>query len=85
MVSVQPILKQRYESVQPNDHTGSMCFEILGFDIILDENQKPYLLEVNHAPSFNTDTVFDQVNKSELLKSVFKLIDVSLETRNEFI
>jgi len=36
-----------------------MCFEILGFDILVDENQNPYLLEVNHAPSFNTDTAFD--------------------------
>jgi len=39
-----------------------MCFEILGFDVILDSRRKadgqpiPYLLEVNHAPSFNSDT-----------------------------
>lgn len=62
-----------------------MCFEILGFDVILDEDAKPYLLEVNHAPSFNTDTVFDQINKTELIKSVFTLIDVNLDNRNELI
>lgn len=62
-----------------------MCFEILGFDIILDEDAKPFLLEVNHAPSFNTDTVFDQSNKKELIKSVFNLIDANLENRNELI
>ena len=37
-----------------------MCFEIFGFDIILDENCKAWLLEVNHAPSFETDTPFDE-------------------------
>ena len=36
-----------------------MCFELLGFDIIIDKHFKPYLLEVNHAPSFNTDTPLD--------------------------
>ena len=37
-----------------------MCFEILGFDIMLDENLKPYLIEINHAPSFNTDSPLDE-------------------------
>ena len=36
-----------------------MCFEILGFDIILDDKGKPYLLEVNQAPSFATDSPLD--------------------------
>lgn len=62
-----------------------MCFEILGFDILIDELLNPYLLEVNHAPSFNTDTPFDYINKKELLKGVFNLIGVNLETRNELI
>lgn len=44
-----------------------MCFELLGFDIIIDRNLKPYLLEVNHAPSFNTDTPLDYLVKKQLL------------------
>ena len=44
-----------------------MCYEILGFDIILNNDLKPYLLEVNHAPSLNSDTPFDYKNKSELI------------------
>jgi tubulin polyglutamylase TTLL6/13 len=53
MISVEGELTHNYKSCQPNDKEGAMCFEILGFDIIIDDEFKPYLLEVNHAPSFN--------------------------------
>jgi tubulin polyglutamylase TTLL6/13 len=56
-----------------------MCFEILGFDIIVDSNLKPYILEVNHAPSLNSDTQYDIKNKTDLLTGVFNLIGVSVE------
>ncbi|KAL0484569.1 hypothetical protein AKO1_011623 [Acrasis kona] len=29
------------------------CFELLGFDVLFDENMKPYLLEVNGMPDLN--------------------------------
>lgn len=53
-----------------------MCFEILGFDIILDENLKPWLLEVNHTPSFSTDSDLDYKIKFNLIKDSLKLVNV---------
>lgn len=53
-----------------------MCFEILGFDIILDQNLKPWLLEVNHTPSFSTDSDLDYRIKFNLIKDSLKLVNV---------
>ena len=55
-----------------------MCFEILGFDIIIDKNCKPYLLEVNHAPSFATDSPLDYDVKYNLIADTFSLLGLSV-------
>lgn len=31
---------------------GSRCFEVLGFDIMMDNNLNPWLIEVNHLPRY---------------------------------
>lgn len=36
MISAQPLLAHQYKSSQPNNLANDMCFEILGFDVILD-------------------------------------------------
>lgn len=83
--SIQPIMKHIYVSSQPDDFTGTMCFEILGFDVLVTNDFKPLLLEVNHAPSFNSDTPFDFKTKTEMLASAFKIMDVTVERRHNII
>ena len=61
-----------------------MCFEILGFDIFLDENLKPWILEVNHAPSFACDTPLDTKIKKGLLSDVVKLLNLSINKKQKF-
>jgi len=51
-----------------------MCFEVLGFDIMLDEQLKPLLIEVNHAPSFNTDSKLDYEIKKNVLEDTFGIL-----------
>ncbi len=75
--TVQPQLSHTYRSCQPDDVENSMCFEILGFDIFLDAQLKPWILEVNHSPSFSTDSPLDFKVKKNLVADVIHLLNLS--------
>ncbi|NXC89492.1 TTL13 polyglutamylase, partial [Cercotrichas coryphoeus] len=76
LISAHPVLKHNYQSCFSNHPTGCACFEILGFDILLDRRLKPWLLEVNHSPSFSTNSQLDCEVKDALLCDTFNLINV---------
>ena len=61
-----------------------MCFEVLGFDIIIDDNLKPWLLEINHTPAFATDTPLDYKIKYGVVKEALQLMDISAENRRNW-
>ena len=77
LCSVQPMLAHTYRSCQPDDFDNSMCFEVLGFDVFLDENLQPWILEVNHTPSFTTDSPLDFKVKKSLISDTIKLLNLN--------
>ena len=50
------------------------CFELLGFDVMVDSNLKPWLLEVNSSPAMSMDSQIDYRVKPDLLKDTFRMI-----------
>ena len=61
-----------------------MCFELLGFDIFLDSNLKPWILEVNHSPSFSTDTPLDFKIKKNLITDTIRLLNLSFSKKQKY-
>ena len=61
-----------------------MCFEIFGFDIILDTKLKPWLLEVNHTPSFTTDTPLDYQIKKHLILDTLILLNIKNKDKKKY-
>lgn len=85
IITVAPILKHNYRTCFPSPFRGSSCFEILGFDVILDRKCKPWLLEVNHSPSFHTDSKLDSQIKTALISDTLKLLDIKTVDRKKCI
>lgn len=49
------------------------CFQIFGFDILLDEKLNPFLLEVNYRPSLDYYTVTEKMMKIEMIRDAIRI------------
>ena len=52
------------------------CYEVYGFDIMIDSDFKPWLIEINLSPSLACDSQLDMKIKGQLLADTFNLIGV---------
>lgn len=77
ILSAYPMLKHNYSASFPNHDIIQACFEILGFDILIDHKLRPYILEVNHSPSFHTSDVIDKDVKEALINDTLVLLNIS--------
>ena len=64
-------------NITSRDDRGLASFELLGFDVLLDSNLKPWLLEVNHSPSFACESDMDKRIKTQLLTDTLSILHVS--------
>ncbi|XP_071809218.1 polyglutamylase complex subunit TTLL1-like [Asterias amurensis] len=50
------------------------CFECYGYDIIIDDNLKPWLIEVNASPSLTSTTSNDRIMKYNLINDSLNIV-----------
>jgi tubulin polyglutamylase TTLL6/13 len=62
-----------------------MCFHILGIDVMIDELLNPIVIEVNHTPSFATDTPLDYKIKYSLIKDTLLLLNINEKTKKQLV
>jgi len=72
-ISVESIIGQ---SVKKLSCHRSNCFEIFGFDILIDSELKPWLIEINLTPSLACESPLDFRIKSNLIADAFTLIGI---------
>ncbi len=53
-------------------------FELYGFDVLIDEKLKPWVLEVNVSPSLNSSAPIDRRIKTSLISDVLHLVGIPL-------
>lgn len=62
------------KSVQNLINNDRHCFEMYGYDVLIEDNLKPWLIEVNASPSLLTTTDSDYKLKKSVLDSVFQIV-----------
>ena len=61
-------------AMAPSVPVAYNCFELFGFDILIDDNLKPWLLEVNYNPALTLDCSTDESVKRSLVHDVIELL-----------
>ncbi|NXC41871.1 TTL11 polyglutamylase, partial [Penelope pileata] len=97
IIALTPELKVYYQSDIPAGKPGPTCFQILGFDILLMNNLKPMLLEVNANPSMrieheqelspgvfeNVPSPVDEEVKVAVIRDTLRLVDPQKKKRKD--
>ncbi|TNN10226.1 putative tubulin polyglutamylase TTLL9 isoform 3 [Schistosoma japonicum] len=63
-------------SVQKIMINDKRCFELYGYDILLDDNLRPWLLEINASPSLTASSKEDYTLKTNLLDDMLDVVDL---------
>ena len=73
LISVEPHITANVEK----RHTNRVnCFEIYGFDIMIDADHKPWIIEVNVLPSLSSSSPFDKRIKTMLVCDTLTIVGI---------
>lgn len=73
---IQQLITRSLLAVQQTIIQDKHCFELYGYDVLIDSELKPWLLEVNASPSLTTDTDDDYLLKTNLVQHTLDVVDV---------
>lgn len=73
---IQNIIFRTLHSVVKDMIQDVNSFELYGFDLILDERLKPWLLEVNASPSLTANNNYDEEMKKRMVVDVLDVVDM---------
>jgi len=65
-----------YNSVVGYFNQRNCCFEVFGFDVLIDKDFNAWLIEVNILPSLSSSSQLDKKIKTMLLGDTFNLVGI---------
>jgi len=74
LISVEHIINNAVDMFVP--YKNGNCFELFGFDILIDQELHPWLLEVNLTPALSCDSPLDQKVKSNCIADLLSMAGV---------
>lgn len=74
---MEAVIVHSLKAVQGVMINDKHCFEMYGFDILLDSSLRPWLLEVNASPSLSVTTTEDRLLKLRLIHDVLSVVIAS--------
>mmetsp|Transcript_9731 Transcript_9731/g.36194 ORF Transcript_9731/g.36194 Transcript_9731/m.36194 type:complete len:626 (-) Transcript_9731:2578-4455(-) len=74
ILTVESDQRSALRTFVPHPHTN--CFELFGFDVLIDSDLKPWVMEINLSPSLSVGTPLDKKIKVSMLTDLFNMIDV---------
>ncbi|XP_070565987.1 tubulin monoglutamylase TTLL4-like [Ptychodera flava] len=69
--------------VKSNVRRRYCCHELFGFDVMLDENLKPWIIEVNISPSLHSNSSLDVNIKGQMMKDLLNLAGFQLPDKKD--
>lgn len=72
--SIDELIVHSLKSVQSVMMSDRHCFECYGYDILVDEDLEPWLIEVNASPSLSSTTEKDRQMKTALIRDVLAIV-----------
>jgi tubulin polyglutamylase TTLL6/13 len=77
LLAVQQEYIDDYKRTVKTQDERSRLFEILGFDILIDEDLKPWLIEVNNNPLLRGESPFDEATKLSVVKGSLAIVNLN--------
>ena len=74
IISVEHVINNAVDMFVPYKNTN--CFELFGFDILIDQDLKAWLLEVNLTPALSCDSPLDQKVKSNCIADLLSMAGI---------
>lgn len=74
MTDIKNVFINSLKAVQHSMCSDKHCYELYGYDVLLDANLKPWLIEVNASPSLSTTTIKDKILKKKLISDVIEVV-----------